>query len=80
MIFTLNSVFFLNKFNQLIFVTVKWSVFFAVRTEILNTVQTSFGLQRDNQKYTAELHLFHIAKLFLKKTYLLEILIAGTFN
>jgi hypothetical protein len=28
----------LNNINQLIFVTVKWSVFFAVRTEFLNII------------------------------------------
>jgi hypothetical protein len=35
----------LNSVNQLIFVMVKCGVFFAVRTEILNIIQTSFGFK-----------------------------------
>jgi hypothetical protein len=35
----------LNSINQLIFVMVKYSVFFAVRTEFLNIIQTSFGFK-----------------------------------
>jgi hypothetical protein len=38
----------LNSVNRLISVMVKWGVFFAVSTEFLNIMQTSFGLQRVN--------------------------------
>jgi hypothetical protein len=44
----LTAIISLNSVNQLIFVMVKSCVFFAVRTEFLNTVQTNFifkGLQ-----------------------------------
>jgi hypothetical protein len=45
MILSVNSDY-LNSDNQLIFVTVKCGVFFAVRTEFLNNILMSFGLQR----------------------------------
>jgi hypothetical protein len=38
MILGVNSDIFLNNINQLIFVTVKCCVFFAVRTEFLNII------------------------------------------
>jgi hypothetical protein len=36
----------LNSVKQLIFVMVKWSVFFAVRTEFLNIIETNVGVKR----------------------------------
>jgi hypothetical protein len=38
MILTVNNDYFLNSVNQLIFVMVKWCIFFAVRTEFLNII------------------------------------------
>jgi hypothetical protein len=35
----------LNSVNQLIFVTVKYGVSFAVRTDLLNIILTSFGFK-----------------------------------
>jgi hypothetical protein len=35
----------LNNINQLIFVMVKYSVFFEVRTECLNIIKTSFDIK-----------------------------------
>jgi hypothetical protein len=40
-----NSAYFLNGINKLIFIMVKSSVFFAVRTEFLNIILTSFGFK-----------------------------------
>jgi hypothetical protein len=40
---------YLNSVNQLIFVMVKCSVFFAVRTELLNIIYTSFGFKGLNR-------------------------------
>jgi hypothetical protein len=45
MIFDVNSDYFLNSVNQLIFVMVKCCVFFAVRAEFLNIILTSFGFK-----------------------------------
>jgi hypothetical protein len=44
-ILSINSDYFQNSVNQLIFVMVKCSVFFEVGTEFLNIMETSFGLQ-----------------------------------
>jgi hypothetical protein len=38
----------LNSVNRLIFVTVKFGVFFAVRAEFLNTIYTSFRFKGCN--------------------------------
>jgi hypothetical protein len=38
----------LNSINHLIFVTVKCGVFFEVRIEFLNIIQTSFGFKELN--------------------------------
>jgi hypothetical protein len=46
MILTINSDYFLNSVNQLIFVMVKCGVFFAVRTEFLNVILMNFVFQR----------------------------------
>jgi hypothetical protein len=43
MILSVNSNYFRNSVNQLIFVMVKCGVFFAVRTEFLNTKKKRFG-------------------------------------
>jgi hypothetical protein len=45
MILTVNLIISLNRVNQLISVTVKSGVFFAVRTELLNVIYTSFGFK-----------------------------------
>jgi hypothetical protein len=46
MILTVNrDYYFLNNINQLIFVMVKCSVFFVVRTEFLNIIYMSFGFK-----------------------------------
>jgi hypothetical protein len=45
MILTVNSDYFQNNIYQLMFVMVKSCVFFAVRTELLNIVLTSFGFK-----------------------------------
>jgi hypothetical protein len=45
MILTVSSDYFFYSVNQLIFVMMKCCVFFAVQTEFLNTIQTSFGFK-----------------------------------
>jgi hypothetical protein len=45
MILTENSYYFLKSINHLISVMVKCCVFFAVRTEFLNIIWTSFGFK-----------------------------------
>jgi hypothetical protein len=45
MVLTVNSDYFLNRINQLIFELFKYGVLFEVRTEFLNIMYTSFGVK-----------------------------------
>jgi hypothetical protein len=45
MVLTVTAIIYSNSINQLIFVMVKCGVLFQVRTEFLNSIQTSFGFK-----------------------------------
>jgi hypothetical protein len=45
MIFTLNGDYFLRRLNEVFFVMLKCCVLFEVRTEFLNIIRTSFGVE-----------------------------------
>jgi hypothetical protein len=45
MIFSVNRNYFLEQHNQLVFEMVKCCVFFEVRAEFFNVIQTSFGFK-----------------------------------
>jgi hypothetical protein len=56
----------LNSVNQMIFVMVKCSVFFAVRTEFLNIIQTSFGFKGFNKVEKLQKKQAHTIVMSLK--------------
>jgi hypothetical protein len=63
----------LNRIHKLIFVMVKCSVFFAVQTECLSIIETSFGFKRDNSIKTKFMLLWILIFLclifyFIRKT------------
>jgi hypothetical protein len=62
----LHAIIALNSFKQSVFAMVKFCVFFAVRTEFLNIIQTSFGFEGLNPyRGTDGLHFSELFQFIL---------------
>jgi hypothetical protein len=65
MVLTVNGDYFLNRINQLIFVMVKCSVLFEVRTEFLNNIYTSFDFNGLNATLSKCVQTYKSGEIFL---------------